>query len=111
MPTFLIFHSLSLKMLVDRLFGPRIVAVKGLTAIWVAVLTTPTAPRAMTAAVHDTENCPSVICISWGGPEATATNQFQEDFDHVLQEAAHLGITVCVASGNNGSGDYPPDEA
>jgi kumamolisin len=55
----------------------------------------------MTAAVQDSENKPSVISISWGGPEAAATNQFQQNFDQVLQAAAHLGITVCVATGDH----------
>ena len=61
----------------------------------------------MTAAVHDSENNPSIISISWGGPEATATSQFQQNLDQVLLAAAHLGITVCVASGDNGSADFP----
>jgi kumamolisin len=61
----------------------------------------------MTAAVHDNENKPSVISISWGGPEAAATNQFQQSFDQVLQAAAYLGITVCVAAGDNASADFP----
>lgn len=65
---------------------------------------------AMTAAVHDTRNNPSVISISWGGPEATATSQFQRSFDEVLQAAAHLGITVCVASGDCASADFPVDD-
>jgi kumamolisin len=64
----------------------------------------------MTAAVHDTENRPSVICLGWGGPEASATSQFQRNFDQVLQEAGHLGITVCVAAGDNGSADFPLDK-
>jgi len=64
----------------------------------------------MTAAVHDSQNNPSIISISWGGPEATATNQFQCNFDQVLQAAAHLGITVCVASGDNASADFPSND-
>jgi kumamolisin len=61
----------------------------------------------LTAAVHDSENNPTIISISWGGPESTATSQFQQNFDEVLQAAAHLGITVCVASGDNASADFP----
>jgi kumamolisin len=63
--------------------------------------------RVVTAAVHDVANDPSVISISWGGPEVTATRQFQLNFDRVLQAAALLGTTVCAASGDNGSGDFP----
>ena len=61
----------------------------------------------MTAAVHDSENKPSIISLSWGGPESAATSQFQDSLDEVLQAAAHLGITVCVASGDNASADFP----
>src|SRR5262249_55898396 len=61
----------------------------------------------MTAAVHDTQNNPSIISISWGGPEARATNQFQKQFDQVLEAAATLQVTVCVASGDNASADFP----
>jgi|GEM_PF-169748 len=65
---------------------------------------------AMTAAVHDAANQPTVISISWGGSEAAATSQFLTNFDQVLQAAAHLGITVCVASGDNASADAPADD-
>jgi kumamolisin len=64
----------------------------------------------MTAAVHDTKNNPSVISISWGGPEEAATSSFQTQFDQVLQSAAALGITVTVASGDSGAADEGPDE-
>ena len=64
----------------------------------------------MTAAVHDTENKPGIISISWGGPESSATAQFQRNFDQVLQTAAHLGITICVAAGDDGSADFPLDD-
>jgi kumamolisin len=64
---------------------------------------------AITKAVHDTENNPSVISISWGGPEdPTSTQVFQQQFDQALQAAAMLGVTVCVASGDNGAADQPP---
>lgn len=61
----------------------------------------------MTAAVHDPNHDLSVISISWGGPEAAATNQFQLNFNQVLETAAQFGTTVCVASGDNGSADFP----
>jgi kumamolisin len=61
----------------------------------------------MAAAVNDEINNPSVISISWGGPESRATTQFLQEFDQLLQTAAHKGITVCVASGDNGSADFP----
>jgi kumamolisin len=65
---------------------------------------------AITKAVHDTDNNPSVISISWGGPEGpnTSTQAFQQQFDEALQAAAMLGITVCVASGDNWAADELP---
>jgi kumamolisin len=63
---------------------------------------------ALTKATHDTENNPSVISISWGGPESISTTNFQVEFDKALQAAAMLGITVCVAAGDNGAADEGP---
>jgi kumamolisin len=60
---------------------------------------------AITTAIHDTTNKPSVISISWGGPESTWTSQAMTAMDDAFQAAASLGITVCVASGDNGSSD------
>jgi kumamolisin len=66
---------------------------------------------AIAAAIHDTTNKPSVISISWGGPEANWTAQAMTAFDQAFQAAAALGITVCIASGDNGSGDGVGDGA
>jgi kumamolisin len=60
---------------------------------------------AITTAVHDTANKPSVISISWGGPESSWTTQAMTAMDEAFQAAAAMGVTVCVASGDNGSGD------
>jgi kumamolisin len=60
---------------------------------------------AITTAIHDTTNKPSVISISWGGPESTWTAQAMTAMDQAFQAAATLGITVCIASGDNGSSD------
>jgi kumamolisin len=60
---------------------------------------------AVTTAVHDAENAPSVISISWGGPESSWTAQAQQALDQAFADAAVLGVTVCVASGDNGAGD------
>jgi len=65
----------------------------------------------LTAAIHDPDNKVTVISISWGGPEATASEQFQTSFDQTLQTAKLLGITVCVAAGDNGSADYAGDDS
>jgi kumamolisin len=65
---------------------------------------------AVAAAVHDQHHAPSVISISWGGPEGDATDAFSTQMDATLQAAAALGITVCVASGDNGAADEGPNE-
>jgi kumamolisin len=66
---------------------------------------------AVTTAIHDTTNKPSVISISWGGPESTWTEQAMTALDGAFQAAAALGVTVCVASGDNGSSDAVTDGA
>jgi kumamolisin len=64
---------------------------------------------AVTTAIHDAANKPSVLSISWGGPESSWTEQAMTAFDSAFQTAAALGITVCVASGDNGSSDGATD--
>jgi kumamolisin len=60
---------------------------------------------AVSTAVHDRQNAPSVISISWGGPESSWTTQALGALDQSFADAAALGITVCVACGDSGSGD------
>jgi len=60
---------------------------------------------AVTTAIHDTANAPSIVSISWGGPESTWTAQATSAFDTAFADAAALGITVTVAAGDNGSSD------
>ena len=60
---------------------------------------------AITTAVHDSANQPSVISISWGSAESQWTQQALTNFDEAFQSAAAMGVTVCVASGDNGSSD------
>jgi len=64
---------------------------------------------AIAAAIHDTRYNPSVISISWGGPESSWTQQSLNQFNTLLEDAATLGVTVCVASGDNGSTDGVTD--
>ena len=64
---------------------------------------------AITRAIHDTANRPSVISISWGASEQNWTGQAMTSFDQAFQTAAVLGVTVCCASGDNGSGDGEAD--
>lgn len=60
---------------------------------------------AITTAVHDTKNKPSVISISWGGPESTWTQQSMASLDAACQSAAALGVTITAAAGDDGSTD------
>ena len=60
---------------------------------------------ALSAAIHDSTNNPSVVSISWGGPESTWTSQLLQSFNLVAQDAAALGVTITVAAGDNGSSD------
>ena len=64
---------------------------------------------AVTAAVHDNVNKPSVISISWGGAEKHWTAQAMQAMDQAFQEAALVGVTVLCASGDNGSDDAVGD--
>jgi kumamolisin len=64
---------------------------------------------ALTQAIHDTTNNPSVVSISWGGPESSWTDQALTAFDQALQSATLLGVTVCCAAGDNGAADGVTD--
>ncbi|MGY8632925.1 S53 family peptidase [Bradyrhizobium sp. 14AA] len=65
---------------------------------------------AVKAAVHDTARKPSVISISWGGPEdQEGSQQFVDGLNEAIRDAAAMGVTVCVASGDNGSADMGED--
>jgi kumamolisin len=46
-----------------------------------------------------------VISISWGGPEASWAGSSVTALDNACQSAGALGITITVASGDNGSSD------
>ncbi len=64
---------------------------------------------AVTTAIHDSVNNPTIVSISWGGPESGWTAQAQSNFDTAFADAATLGITICVAAGDNGSSDGVSD--
>lgn len=67
---------------------------------WVDVVTT---------AVHDATNRPSALSISWGWPELetaqglTWSQAAIQAVSSAFQEAATMGVTVLVASGDSGS--------
>ena len=59
---------------------------------------------AVTTAVHATPT-PTVVSISWGQSEDAWTAQARTALDQAMADAAALGVTVCVAAGDNGSSD------
>jgi kumamolisin len=52
---------------------------------------------------------PIAISISWGQSEDSWTAQGRSAMDAAIADAAAMGITVCAASGDNGSGDAITD--
>jgi kumamolisin len=64
---------------------------------------------AITTALHDTQNKPSVISISWGAAEVNWTQQAMTNYNESFKTAAALGVTICVASGDSGSRDGETD--
>src|SRR5450755_639234 len=63
---------------------------------------------AVAAAVHAAP-APTAISISWGESEDAWTPQARTSLDSAIADAVAIGITVCVASGDNGSGDAVSD--
>ena len=64
---------------------------------------------AITTAIHDNQNKPSVISISWGAAEKSWTAQSLTNFNEAFKSAALLGVTICVAAGDEGSDDNVGD--
>ena len=85
------------------------IAPKAKIVVYFAPNTTQGFQDALTTAIHDTTHKPSVISISWGGPESTWTAQSMVAFDTAAQDAAALGVTICAASGDDGSSDGGTD--
>ena len=55
---------------------------------------------AITQAVHDSTNKPSVMSISWGSPESGWTQQAIAAMTSAFQDAAQAGVSVFAASGD-----------
>jgi len=64
---------------------------------------------AISTAIHDSVNSPSVISISWGASESQWTEQAMQNFNETFMSAAALGVTITVAAGDNGSSDRETD--
>ena len=64
---------------------------------------------AITTAVQDTVNNPSVISISWGGPEDSWTAQAATAMLQACTDASGVGVTITAAAGDNGATDGVSD--
>ena len=64
---------------------------------------------AVTTALHDARNKPSVISISWGSAEKNWTTQSLNNFNEAFKAASLLGVTICCAAGDQGSSDRETD--
>jgi len=80
-------------------------------AVYFAPNTTQGFIDAVKAAAHDNVRKPSIISISWGGPEdpdGQVSQQFFDGMNEAFQDAAAMGVTVLCAAGDNGSPDMEP---
>lgn len=82
---------------------------KSTIAVYFAANTDQGFSDAILAAVHDNHYKPSVISISWGGPEDQWSKAALSAMDLAFQAAKAKGITVLVAAGDSGSSDGETD--
>jgi len=66
--------------------------------------------NAITTVLHDTVNRPSVISISYGlwEEEGGWTKSLRDKVNDAFVDAALSGVTICIASGDNGSSCIRP---
>jgi kumamolisin len=64
--------------------------------------------EALMAAVHSKDYPTTVISLSWGQKESQSQVMYMAIINRILEDASHLGITVCTASGDYGSSDVAP---
>ena len=66
---------------------------------------------AMDAVMQDKAHDPGVVSVSWGAPEDTDiwTDQAMTQMNETFKEAALLGVTICIAAGDDGSSDADMD--
>ena len=65
----------------------------------------------LTQAIHDATNRPSIVSISWGGPESSWTAQSRAALNAACEEGAAMGVSVLVAAGDLGASDGAPQGA
>lgn len=66
--------------------------------------------NAITRAIHDEINRPSVLSISFGEPEIALSDSYIYAIHKALLAASHLGITVLASSGDEGALNNSPDK-
>lgn len=81
------------------------VAPKAKIAVYFAPNTDAGFLDAINQAVGDKENKPSVISISWGGAESTWSAQSLQSYNSAIEAASAVGVSVCIAAGDDGSTD------
>ena len=64
--------------------------------------------HALTTALTDKKNRPSVLSLSWGEPEPNVSPKYAALINEVLKNLAHVGVTVCVSSGDFGAHNGTP---
>ncbi|WP_199100126.1 S53 family serine peptidase [Dyella sp. ASV21] len=65
--------------------------------------------EAISQAAHDTANHPTVMSISWGGPENSWSAPSLAAMESAMQDAVALGLTITVACGDSGFTDGASD--
>jgi len=58
---------------------------------------------AVSQAISGRETPPASLSISWGEPETGVSDVYLNSVNEVLRDAAMLGVTVCVSSGDEGA--------
>ena len=64
---------------------------------------------AVSTAIHDTENRPSVLSITYGSTEINWSQEAMRELDKVFQAAAKQNISIVCAAGDNGVTDGVDD--
>jgi kumamolisin len=59
--------------------------------------------HAVSRALRGGKKLPCAISISWGEPETGVSRAYLTTVDEALRDAAMLGVTVCVSSGDEGA--------
>jgi kumamolisin len=84
------------------------IAPKAKIVVYFAENSDPGFINAFRTAIHDTDNRPSIISVSWGAAEKYWTPRTRDAINQSCKEASSMGITICCASGDDGSSSERP---